>query len=168
VKVKVVTIPFDESEGFDDDLVQGALEGREVVSVTDHFFVHGGRPWLCLVVQHTDGSKDGGGRRERHRSRDWAADLDDGQRQVFEALRAWRRERATADGIPVYIVATNRQLAEIVKRVPAGKSDLQEVPGLGREKVRAFGDQILEVVRSAMEPDQASGGTGEEGEERGG
>ena len=44
MKVKVVTIPFDETEGFDDEVLQAALEGRDVVSVTDHFFVHGGRP----------------------------------------------------------------------------------------------------------------------------
>ena len=88
MKVKVVTIPFDESEGFDDDALQGRLEGRDVVSATDHFFVHGGRPWLCLVVLHSEDSTDGG-RRDRNRSRDWAADLDEVWKVLARPSLGW-------------------------------------------------------------------------------
>ena len=40
MEAKVLTIPFDEADGFEAGLFQGALEGREVVSATDYLFVH--------------------------------------------------------------------------------------------------------------------------------
>jgi DNA helicase-2/ATP-dependent DNA helicase PcrA len=66
-----------------------------------------------------------------------------------EALRAWRRERAGADGVPAYVVFADRTLRAIVSSRPATLAALAEVEGIGPAKLDRYGEAILAVVASA-------------------
>ncbi len=68
---------------------------------------------------------------------------------LFEALRAWRLERARADGVPPYVVATNKTLEGIAAREPRRAAELFEVSGMGAQRVAKYGDEILRVVAEA-------------------
>ncbi|MCD0159361.1 HRDC domain-containing protein, partial [Deinococcus sp. 6GRE01] len=76
-----------------------------------------------------------------------AADLTDDQAAVYARLRDWRNSEAKRQEISRFIVASNATLAEIARRVPYTEADLQEVRGMGPERLRKYGQQILEVVR---------------------
>jgi DNA helicase-2/ATP-dependent DNA helicase PcrA len=65
---------------------------------------------------------------------------------VFERLRAWRRTRAQADGVPPYVVFHDRTLARIAERMPSDREELIAIPGIGARKLERYGDEILEVV----------------------
>ena len=40
--------------------------------------------------------------------------------RVFDRLKGWRRKRAEADGVPAYVVFSNKTLEEIAARKPQG------------------------------------------------
>jgi superfamily II DNA helicase RecQ len=65
------------------------------------------------------------------------------------ALRAWRRERARRDGVPAYVIFSDRTLAELVARQPSGDRDLLGVYGLGPAKVERYGAELLAVLGDA-------------------
>jgi DNA helicase-2/ATP-dependent DNA helicase PcrA len=65
---------------------------------------------------------------------------------LFDALRAWRLERARADGVPAYVVADNKTLAAIATRAPRTEDQLFTVPGMGAQRVARYGDEILRVI----------------------
>jgi DNA helicase-2/ATP-dependent DNA helicase PcrA len=65
---------------------------------------------------------------------------------VVEALKAWRRERARADGVPAYVVLHDTTLAEIAAKGPRTLSDLGRVRGMGATKLERYGDEILAVL----------------------
>ncbi len=69
-----------------------------------------------------------------------------GDGPVFERLRAWRRSRAQADGVPAYVVFHDRTLARIADRMPKDRADLAAIPGIGRTKLERYADEILDVV----------------------
>ncbi|NCA72186.1 MAG: hypothetical protein EOM91_19345 [Sphingobacteriia bacterium] len=53
MQVRVFTLGFDSvSERFDDTPVRGYLADKAVETVTDHFFIQAGRPYLTLVVRY--------------------------------------------------------------------------------------------------------------------
>jgi DNA helicase-2/ATP-dependent DNA helicase PcrA len=68
---------------------------------------------------------------------------------LLERLIEWRRQRARSDGVPAYVVADNKTLAAIAVRRPSDAAGLLAVPGIGQRKVAGYGDEILEIVRSA-------------------
>ncbi|PNY80697.1 HRDC domain-containing protein [Deinococcus koreensis] len=78
---------------------------------------------------------------------DPAADLSDEQAAVYARLREWRNAEAKRQEISRFIIASNATLAEIARRVPYTEADLRAVKGMGPERLRKYGDKILEVVR---------------------
>ncbi|HUJ11734.1 MAG TPA: RecQ family ATP-dependent DNA helicase [Verrucomicrobiae bacterium] len=68
--------------------------------------------------------------------------------KLFDALRAWRLEKARAlGGVPAYIVYPDRTLQELARRKPQTEAELLEVKGIGSAKARQFGGETLAVVR---------------------
>lgn len=68
---------------------------------------------------------------------------------LLEALRRWRRERASADGVPAYVVAHDTTLAEIADARPRSLPALRRVRGMGPTKLERYGPEILAVIDAA-------------------
>ncbi len=148
MNVKVFTLhPDPETGRFDDSELQEFLEERELLSVSEHFYVHEGRPTLALLLtwrplpipRATDAEHT-----KPHR--DPAADLADDERPVYAALRRWRNERAKRDGRPAYIYLSNAQLAEITRLRPTTMEALQQIQGIGPGKAGDFGQELLALL----------------------
>ncbi len=65
------------------------------------------------------------------------------------ALRSWRKQRASADGVPAYMVFADRTLLAIAARRPANLVALRRVDGIGPAKLERYGAEIIALV-SAM------------------
>jgi DNA helicase-2/ATP-dependent DNA helicase PcrA len=65
---------------------------------------------------------------------------------LVDALKAWRRQRAQADGVPAYVVLHDSTLAEIAARSPRSLFELGRVKGMGPTKLERYGDEILAVL----------------------
>jgi len=77
-----------------------------------------------------------------------AATTPDYDLTLFEALRAWRREKVSAMGnVPAYIVYPDRTLEELARVKPQSEAELLEVRGIGPAKARQFGAETLAVIR---------------------
>src|SRR5690606_28406324 len=74
-----------------------------------------------------------------------------GAAAVEAALRAWRRERSRADGVPAYVVLNDRHLRGIAERRPRTERELAACPGIGPAKLAAYGDELLALVARATE-----------------
>ena len=64
----------------------------------------------------------------------------------FEALKAWRLERARQDDVPAYVVFHNSTLEEIAGRRPRSLAELAAVPGVGPAKLERYGEEVLAAL----------------------
>ncbi len=64
----------------------------------------------------------------------------------FEALKAWRLERARQDDVPAYVVFHNSTLEEIAGRRPRSLAELASVPGVGPAKLERYGEEVLAAL----------------------
>jgi superfamily II DNA helicase RecQ len=71
------------------------------------------------------------------------------QTRSVVALKKWRADQAAQEGVPLYMVAHNKWLEEIVRMPVKTLDDLAKVSGLGEWRVRKYGAKILEVVNTA-------------------
>ena len=83
------------------------------------------------------------------RSRAAAPAMTPADEALFEALRTRRLELARADGVPPYVVASDRTLRELAELRPKTKAGLEGVFGIGPAKAAKYGDDFLAVVRAA-------------------
>ncbi len=66
--------------------------------------------------------------------------------KLLESLKAWRRDRAKADGVPAYVVLHDAHLQGIAARLPQSLAELARCPGIGPTKLERYGDEIVAVV----------------------
>jgi len=63
-----------------------------------------------------------------------------------EALREWRKLRSDSDGVPAYVVLSNRQLEGIAAAMPEDARALLACNGIGPTKLERYGEEILGVL----------------------
>ncbi|ABK43953.1 ATP-dependent DNA helicase RecQ [Magnetococcus marinus MC-1] len=66
--------------------------------------------------------------------------------QLWDALVRWRRETASAQGVPPYIIFGNATLEAVVESRPRSRSQLHQLPGIGTHKMELYGEELLELV----------------------
>ncbi len=66
---------------------------------------------------------------------------------LFEVLRAWRKDRA--DGKPAYTVCPDRTLRAIAAERPGGRTALAAIHGVGPAFIERHADSLLELIGSA-------------------
>jgi biotin operon repressor len=65
---------------------------------------------------------------------------------LFQALREWRRTKATAEKRSAYLIATNRILWMISAFVPQTPEELMQIPGWGAAKHKAYAEEVLAIT----------------------
>ena len=94
------------------------------------------------------------GRRSRTRPAATATELPPEDLALFEALRAHRLEVAQREGVPAYVVASDRTLHDIASLRPSNLVELQEAFGIGPSRADRYGEGLLGVV--AATPSRAT------------
>jgi DNA helicase-2/ATP-dependent DNA helicase PcrA len=69
--------------------------------------------------------------------------------KVVEALKAWRKETASRDKVPAYVVLNDADIDGIAVRLPRTLEALAGCRGIGPVKLERFGDEILAVIDAA-------------------
>jgi len=147
--VRIFTLRFNPAaERFDDSAVAGFLADKEVLSISDHFFVKDEVPYLALVVRYRAAPVPAPAEAPRAGQRDesWRELLAEADWPLFNTLRAWRAERAKQAGIPPYVICNNRQLAEVVSARPTTLAALGRMEGIGEAKLRKYGKDLLALI----------------------
>jgi ATP-dependent DNA helicase RecQ len=66
---------------------------------------------------------------------------------LFDALRAWRRDRAAEQHVPPYVIFHDATLSAIARQRPADLDALGKISGVGVSKLKRYGSDVLRVVR---------------------
>ncbi len=73
--------------------------------------------------------------------------LNEEEEQLFEVLRRLRSRIASAEGVPPYIVFSDKTLAHMCIVRPADREQMLTVSGVGTFKYEKYGEQFVETVR---------------------
>ena len=75
-------------------------------------------------------------------------DLNPDEIKILDSLKLWRTEKARDQNLPVYFIATNKELLSIAKYKPIKKEELRDIKGFGKHKIENYGEEIIEILES--------------------
>ena len=70
-----------------------------------------------------------------------AGDLD-----LFNGMKALRMKLARAEGMPPYIIFSDKTLVEMCAKLPKNRQEMLQVSGIGEHKYKKYGEQFLELI----------------------
>ena len=118
------------------------LSTHRVLTVRREFVSQGENSFWSLAVEYLEGTAsflDSNKNTVRKPRIDYKEVLNENDFAMFSKLREIRKQTAEKEGIPVYAVFTNEQLAEIVKRKVKTKTEMRKIEGIGEAKVEKYG-----------------------------
>jgi len=69
-------------------------------------------------------------------------------KELFEDLKKWRKDKAYRQKIKPYIIFSDTSLIAISNSKPKNLDELLEIRGVGTKKIEAYGDEILKIIKS--------------------
>lgn len=164
MRLCILTVPL-ASDLKHSDPLDSLQEGFEITRY-EHYFVDLAEGPAIAVVAAVRERADGRARPgsvQRTSRKEITASLNDTERDLFERLRAWRKLTAKEEGLPVYAVANNKQLAEMARLQAPSKSKLGDIASFSRKKVDRYGDPIIALLtrRETEDSDSKAEGDGE-------
>jgi len=123
------------------------LSAQRVVSVTHHIAATPSGSMLVFVVQTIHGGPSSKERSSNARKIDYRETLSPPEFERFSRLREERKKIAEAEGVPVYAVFTNEQLAELARRNPSERTEIEAIPGIGKARVDKHGERLLKILQ---------------------
>lgn len=67
-------------------------------------------------------------------------------KDLFNKLKLWRKEKANILGIKPYIIFSDSTLIELANKVPKDKEHLLRIRGMGEKKFEKYGDEVLNII----------------------
>lgn len=68
--------------------------------------------------------------------------------ELFEKLKACRKQLAVKQGLPPYVIFHDSTLVEMTQRLPSSPDELLQVSGVGAHKLEQYGEDFLAVIRA--------------------
>lgn len=67
-------------------------------------------------------------------------------KELFNMLKAWRRERAIKEKIKPYIIFSDSTLIEVANKLPKSLEELFTIRGIGEKKIQKYGNEIISIL----------------------
>lgn len=138
------------------------LRSHRVLTVHREFVAQGDNSFWALAVEWLEGSRptqegaQRGGGKERV---DYKEMLSPNDFALFAKLRDWRKTVSEKEGVPVYAVLTNGQLAAVATKRPSSAAQLREIEGVGEARAGKYGGAVLEIVAASAPSASGKDGT---------
>lgn len=171
MRIKLLTFRYSATlGGFDDTALVDFTRDKEVIAFREHFYLVNEVPHLSCVVHYQDAvvpqaalehARQVAPReypspaaeraapsafRRRDGRPDPCAGLDEAGRALFNHFREWRSKQAHHDGVPPYLVLTDKQVLELLRRRPDSSTALGHIEGIGPGKIERYGAAILRCL----------------------
>jgi len=155
MKVKGFSIRYNPEENcFDTSRFDEFVAHKELVSVQQSVIDSVSPPIIWLLVSYFDSHSESVRRYDRS---DVMTTLSADRQVIFQALKAWRRERSNRLGVKPYLILKDAEMAEVCRSLPKSFGDLQAIRGIGSAKAREFGAELIAVIRDAAAAPSGSG-----------
>jgi superfamily II DNA helicase RecQ len=147
----------------DEELLNRFLLHNRVLTVHREFVHDGENSYWSLAVEYLAGEGKTAGQSSGQSGKnriDYKEVLSPGDFAVFAKLREWRKDKAGQDGVPVYTIFSNEQLAGIAVQRVISKTSLRELEGVGESRVKKYGEAVIQLMCEIKDSEHQSNEAG--------
>ena len=147
MKVKIFKIRMDEQFIHSDQkLLDNFLDSNNILKF-ESAFVKNEEYWSVILYYEELKTLVKESKPEKF-SADNETELSSDEVKILDSLKLWRSEKAREQSLPVYFIATNKELFSIAKYKPAKKEELLDIKGFGKHKIENYGEEIIGILES--------------------
>lgn len=120
---------------------------RELVTTSQGVF------WMLAVTYVDSASRVQSASRAARDKTDYKEVLTPEDFQVYAELRRLRKELAEREGVPLYALFSNKQLAAMAQQRTASLEELRRIEGVGEARTQKYGKAFLAAIGKLGPPE---------------
>ena len=157
--LKIVTLPFDDKvKEFEQEKLEKVLKDVQIVKYQAELVKIEGKYYWTAFVEceklekiNKNSEKNNfteNGKEFKETNKNYMEYLTEDEMELYKILKEWRAGEAQLLGYPPYIIASNQLLANIAKTNPKNMEELSQLKGMGKRKIRDYGEEILLILEN--------------------
>lgn len=144
MQFKIFSVPVNGGESELEEMNK-FLRGNKVLRVRQKLVGKGGHAFWAFSVSFLENARPGKASTGKKPKVDYRQELDEQTFTRYTELRTLRKQIAESAAVPVYVIFTNEELAEIAKLgQDVSPTQLTKIPGIGIQRAKKFGEAILQ------------------------
>lgn len=148
MKVKVLKVRLSDDFIEHDQKVLDRFLGENNVLKFESAFVKDDNGYWSVILYYEELKMTVNDSKTPKYSAENDAELNADEIKILDSLKLWRTEKAKDQNLPVYFIATNKELLSIAKYKPVKKEELLDIKGFGKHKIENYGEEIIEILES--------------------
>lgn len=145
MQLKIFTIPIHHGDRVEEELNR-FLRSHKILEVDRQMVVLDNSAYWSFAVSYLPGGASANpSMASKHARIDYKKLLDSETFERFNNYRSIRKKVAQSEGVPVYTIFTNHELAEMAKLdYPITSKELLNIPGVGHGKVEKYATYFID------------------------
>ncbi|MCL2209127.1 MAG: HRDC domain-containing protein [Treponema sp.] len=136
------------ADNLEQEILNRFLRGHRIIQTRKELVSMDNISYWAILVEYLDSPDKDAGEQTNKSKIDYKEILSAEDFIIFSKLREIRKKLAEENGLPVYAVCTNEQLAEIAKRKPKNLAECKKIEGIGQGKAEKYVPDLLECVNT--------------------
>lgn len=154
MKYKVFSLPA-QGDADSEQSLNDFLTRHKLIQVDRQFVAQGDMSYWSICVGYQSAAVANVPPNSKKSRVDYKDVLNERDFACFAALRELRKSQAERDGVPVFAVFTNEQLAQMAQNRISTVAQLKSLEGVGDSKVTRYGDVFLTALQEFWTHDDA-------------
>ncbi|MFC1853105.1 HRDC domain-containing protein [candidate division CSSED10-310 bacterium] len=129
----------------DESELNSFLSSHRILSIQQKMILEKGHSYWAFSIEYLPKVKSTSSSKSSRI--DYKEVLSEEDFSVFSRLRELRKNIGKQEGVPIYTIFTNEQLAEIARKKPETVIELSKIEGIGEAKLKKYAESFLNMLR---------------------
>ena len=148
MKVKVLKVRLSDEFIYNDQRLLDVFLAENMVLKFESAFVKDEESYWSVILYYEEQKTAVSDSKTPKYSAENDSELNQDEIKILDSLKLWRTEKARDQNLPVYFIATNKELLSIAKYKPIKKEELRDIKGFGKHKIENYGEEIIGILES--------------------
>ncbi|HHB79308.1 MAG TPA: hypothetical protein ENK85_08760 [Saprospiraceae bacterium] len=144
MQIQIYSIPTFANQALLDEM-NAFLRGHQIIDVKQQLVTDEGSAYWSIFIRYVEGGKPNVmAKNSKKSSIDYREVLDKETFKIFSKLRSLRKELAEENGVPLYAVLNNKELAAIASLSEMTLDNVKKIEGIGQKKMEKYVAVLLQ------------------------
>jgi len=157
LQIKSFILPVHTDTSIENE-INNFLKSHKVIKMRKEFLNNSENACWCLLVEYVLDEKENSKQSKGFKNIiDYKEVLSPDDFSVYAKIREWRKETADKNGVQLYTILNNEQMARIAQEKITKLDKLKEMSGIGEQRIKKYGKDIIDLMKKIINTNDLSG-----------
>lgn len=148
MKIKIFNLRINDDYFEKDQENLNSFLSKVVFKKSSVHFVEGETSFWSVFIHYEEKEENYIESKENKQQLFESEQLTEKEQEIVAYFKQWRLDKSREEGVPAYMILTNKTIISIAKNKPETMEDLDQISGIGPNKKSQYGESIIALMNA--------------------